>query len=191
MRVFSAILIFVALFLTACASGDQTVLYIETHTSIIKVGERIPLTATTTEVLGSPPEWEVYELDGGTLMRTTGNQVTYIAPPYAGAYRVIARATRLNGEKVRAGLTIIVQPQISIEPTSTKVVPGETYAFTAKVKGVELSKVQWSIDEHNGGSITSTGIYTAPASPGLFTIVATVMTEGRPTATATVQVALL
>lgn len=187
MRFFSVFLILV-LFLTACGSGNQNILYIETHTSIIKVGERISLTAVATEIIESPPEWEVYELDGGTLMRTSGNQVTYIAPSYAGTYRVIARATRLNGEKVRAVQTIIVQPQISIEPAFVRVAPGETFAFTAKVKGVDSSKIQWSVDEYDGGSITSVGMYTAPVNPGLFTVVATVLTDGRPTATATVQV---
>ncbi|MCL1894420.1 MAG: hypothetical protein FWG02_09340 [Holophagaceae bacterium] len=185
---FFLVLFILTIFLTGCSSSEQAVLSIETQTSIIKVGERISLSAVSTETLESPPEWEVYELDGGTFMRTAGNQVTYIAPSYAGTYRIIAKATRLGGEKVKAVQVIVVQPQILIEPTFARVAIGGAFSFVAKVRGVDSSKIQWSIDESDGGTITSSGIYTAPSKPGFYTVVATVMTDGRPCATATVHV---
>jgi plastocyanin len=177
-----------ALLLTACASSNEEVLYIETATSIIKVGERISLTAQATEVLNDPPEWEVLELEGGSLMRTTGHQVTYLAPPYAGTYRVIARAVRANGQKVRAVQVILVQPQVVIEPASVKLAPGETYAFNVKVKGIDSAKIQWSVDESDGGSISQTGLYSAPSRPGYYHVIATAQTDGQPNATASVRV---
>jgi hypothetical protein len=182
-------LLFIAIFfLTACGSSANDVLFIETHTSLIKVSERISLTAQATEQLGSPVEWEVLELDGGSLMRSTGQQVTYIAPPYAGTYRIIAKATRTNGERARAVQTIIVQPQLVMEPASIKLVPGETCSFKVIVKGMEQPKIQWGIDEPDGGSINSSGEYKAPPRPGFYTVVATALTDGRPTAMATVRV---
>ena len=177
-----------ALLMAACASSNEEVFYIETATSIIKVGERISLTAQATEVLSTLPEWEVLELEGGSLIRTTGHQVTYLAPPYAGTYRLIARATRANGQKVKAVQVILVQPQIAIEPASVKLAPGETYAFNAKVKGIDSAKIQWSVDESGGGSISQAGIYTAPSRPGYYHIVATAQTDGQPSATAGVRV---
>jgi len=180
-------LVFV-LMLTACASSGDDVLYIETPTSIIKVGERISLTAQATEVLAAPPEWEVQELEGGSLMRSTGMQVTYLAPSYAGTYRIIARATRTNGQKVKAVQVILVQPQLTIEPASVRLAQGETFAFDVKVRGANSLKIQWSIDQPDGGSITQTGAYTAPFRPGFYLIVATAQAEGQPYATANVRV---
>jgi len=177
-----------AMFLTACGSSSQDVLYIDAPTSIVKVGERIPLTAQATEVLAAPPEWDVQELQGGSLMRTTGVQVTYLAPPYAGTYHIIARATRTNGQKVKAVQTIIVQPQIAIEPASVRLMGGGTHAFNVTVKGVEPPKILWSVDESDGGSITSAGVYTAPLKPGYYHVTATAQTEWQPSATATVRV---
>jgi hypothetical protein len=182
-------LLFIAIFfLTACGSSANDVLFIETHTSIIKVSERISLTAQATEQLGSPIEWEVLELDGGSLMRSTGQQVTYIAPPYAGTYRIIAKATRANGEKTRAVQIILVQPQLVMEPASVRLMTGETCNFKVIVKGMEQPKIQWSIDEPDGGTINSNGEYKAPFRPGFYTVAATAMTDGRPSATATVRV---
>jgi hypothetical protein len=175
-------------FLTACGSGKEEVLYIQTHTSIIKVGDRISLSALATEVLGSQPEWEVIELDGGSLIRTSGQQVTYIAPQHAGRYHIAATAARVGGQTVRAVQRIIVQPQLAIEPASVKLGMGESFAFSLNVKGIEPPRIRWSIDEPEGGSIAATGLYTAPFRAGIYNVVATAMTEGQPMAMATVQV---
>jgi hypothetical protein len=53
---------------------------------------------------------------------------------------------------------------------------------------MEQPKIQWSIDEPDGGSINSNGEYKAPSRPGFYTVVATAMTDGRPSVTATVRV---
>ncbi|MDR2561004.1 MAG: hypothetical protein LBC63_04465 [Holophagales bacterium] len=177
-----------ALILMACGSSNTDVLFIETHTSLIKVGDRISLTAQATELLENQMEWDVLELGGGSLVRTTGQQVTYVAPQYAGTYHVAVRAMRTNGQRARAVQTIIVQPQLSIEPTAVKLMPGASYTFTLKARGVDSTKIQWSIDEPDGGTITSLGVYTAPARRGAFTVAATAMTEGRPSTTAVVNV---
>jgi hypothetical protein len=177
-----------AFILTACGSSNTDVLFIETHTSLIKVGDRISLTAQATDLLEGQLEWDVLELGGGSLVRTTGQQVTYVAPQYAGTYHVAVRATRSNGQKARAVQTIIVQPQLSIEPAAVLLAPGASCTFTLKSRGVDSTKIQWSIDESDGGAITSSGVYTAPARRGAFTVVATALTEGRPSATAVVNV---
>jgi hypothetical protein len=177
-----------ALSLMACGSSNTDVLFIETHTSLIKVGERISLSAQATELLEGQLEWDVLELGGGSLVRTTGQQVTYVAPQYAGAYHVAVRAMRANGQRARAVQTIIVQPHLSIEPATARLAPGASYTFALKAKGVDSTKIQWSVDEPDGGVITSLGIYTAPARRGNFTVAATALTEGRPSTTAMVYV---
>jgi len=177
-----------AFILTACGSSNTDVLFIETHTSLIKVGDRISLAAQATELLDGQLEWDVLELGGGSLVRTTGQQVTYVAPQYAGTYHVAVKAMRANGQRARAVQTIIVQPQLSIEPTAIRLAPGASCTFILKARGVDSTKIQWSVDESDGGTITSTGVYTAPTGRGAFTVVATALTEGRPSATAVVNV---
>lgn len=176
------------LILTACGSSNTDVLFIETHTSLIKVGDRISLTAQTTELLESPMEWDVLELGGGSLVRTTGQQVTYVSPQYAGTYHVAVRAIRANGQPVKAVQTIIVQPHLSIEPATVRLALGASHTFVLKARGVDSTKIQWGIDEPDGGTITSSGIYMAPTRRGNFTVVATALTEGQPSATALVYV---
>ena len=57
---------------------------------------------------------------------------------------------------------------LTISAPSTTVLPGGTIAFTAFVKGD--GKVSWSA---SGGTITSNGLFTAPATQGTVTVTAT------------------
>jgi len=52
--------------------------------------------------------------------------------------------------------------------------PGTTQSFTATVTGTTNTAVTWSVQESVGGTIDSTGLYTAPQnSSGTFQVVAT------------------
>lgn len=42
--------------------------------------------------------------------------------------------------------------------------------YSATVTGSSNTKVDWSIVTSNGGSISSSGIYTAPSTPGIYII---------------------
>jgi hypothetical protein len=174
--------------LLACGSSGGDVLYIDAPTASIRVGERISLSALATEVLAAPPEWDVQELEGGSLMRTSGQQTTYLAPPLAGTYHIVARATRANGQRVRAVLVVGVQALVSVEPPSVRLAPGESCAFAARVRGLRDPKVVWAVEEPGGGQVTQAGAYTAPAAPGYYRVTATVQADGQPSAAATVRV---
>jgi hypothetical protein len=63
---------------------------------------------------------------------------------------------------------------ITVTPSSSTVLRGQTQAFAAKVTGTTNSAVTWSVQEPSGGTIDSTGLYTAPQnSIGTFHVVAT------------------
>jgi hypothetical protein len=53
-------------------------------------------------------------------------------------------------------------------PAETSVQPGTQLRFSAQVAGAASVPVVWSIDEPNGGTIDSSGVYTAPANEGTF-----------------------
>jgi hypothetical protein len=53
-------------------------------------------------------------------------------------------------------------------PADTSIQPGALLRFSAKVAGASGAPVAWSVDEPDGGTIDSSGIYTAPAHEGTF-----------------------
>src|SRR5690606_2336285 len=73
---------------------------------------------------------------------------------------------------------------VNVRPESVEVVTGGRQQFTATVTSAEDKTVAWTIRENGGGTITDTGLYTAPARPGTYTIVATSVADPRATATA-------
>jgi len=83
------------------------------------------------------------------------------------------------------------QPRITVSPTSSNILVGQTATFTANVQNVSDTHVSWSVQETNGGTIvqTNTGaVYTAPWPVGRYHV--TVSSVGSPslTATATINV---
>lgn len=60
--------------------------------------------------------------------------------------------------------------------------------YSATVTGTENTKVDWSVVSTNGGTITQSGLYTAPSTPGTYTIKAVVDSDKSVYATATATV---
>src|SRR5579864_4974095 len=50
---------------------------------------------------------------------------------------------------------------------------GSSFTLTATVRNASNSVVSWSVVEDEGGSITAAGVYTAPVTPGTYTVKAT------------------
>ena len=68
-----------------------------------------------------------------------------------------------------AASTIVV----SLAPLVAEVRPGSSVAFTASVTGTSNAGVAWSIEEGSaGGSVTPSGLYTAPAAAGTYHVTA-------------------
>ncbi len=53
-------------------------------------------------------------------------------------------------------------------PAEVEVRPGALVQFSANVTGAADKTVTWSVEEADGGTITATGLYTAPAGEGTF-----------------------
>ena len=93
-----------------------------------------------------------------------------------------------NGVSETATLieTVIPVIMVTISPTSAALVEGAKQSFTAAVAGTSTTGVTWST---NGGNINPSGSYTAPATPGTFTVTATSKANAAASASATVSVA--
>jgi ethanolamine utilization protein EutP (predicted NTPase) len=77
--------------------------------------------------------------------------------------------------------TISVPIAISISPKTATTTTGNTVNFTAAVmtqSGNEtIMRVNWSVQERDGGSVDSSGRYTAPRAPGMYHVVATTLAD--------------
>src|SRR5713101_4384480 len=81
---------------------------------------------------------------------------------------------------------------VSIAPTTVTVAAGKTQQFTASVTGSSNTAVTWSMaGGASSGTITSTGLYTAPTTvpnPAQVTVTATSQADSIKSASATVTV---
>lgn len=74
---------------------------------------------------------------------------------------------------------------ISLSPATATVKAGKQQKFTATVTGSNLVGVSWTA---SGGTIDASGLYTAPSTPGAYTVTATSQTDPSKSATANVTV---
>jgi hypothetical protein len=80
--------------------------------------------------------------------------------------------------------SVCILPSTSLSSVPVK----GTVSFTAVVIGTSDQQVTWSVLEANGGTISTSGVYSAPESPGLYHIKATRVANPEKTTTATVTV---
>ncbi len=79
---------------------------------------------------------------------------------------------------------------VSISGSSDILSTGASRTFAASVSNSTEQSVSWSVVEASGGSITSGGVYTAPALPGTFHVKAVANANAAASATAPVPVVI-
>jgi alpha-tubulin suppressor-like RCC1 family protein len=89
-------------------------------------------------------------------------------------------------DKDQPSLTVTV----AIAPASASVTAGAKTSFTATVAGSKETRVTWRVREAGGGTVSSTGEYTAPNAPGTFHVEAKSVADPAKSAAATVSVSL-
>jgi hypothetical protein len=113
--------------------------------------------------------WTVQEAGGGTVT----NAGVYTAPNTPGTYHVVATSQAHTTRKATATVNVVLNINISVDPASVALDPGGTQQFAATVTGTSNTAVTWRVQEAGGGSVTSSGFYTAPAARGTYHVVAT------------------
>ncbi len=141
-------------------------------------------TFTGTVSTGQPLYSVVEGSTGGTI--TSGG--VYTAPATPGDYHVKATA-QADPTKTATALVHVQVIAVAVSPNATTVQTGTTQAFTAMVTGNPNQTVNWSVLEGvSGGSVDSSGLYTAPATPGTYHVRAASALDGTKSDTATVTV---
>lgn len=171
-----------------CSSGVPDSLAVNPSTPAVRVGESLMVNSQPLEELTSEPEWEIQELHGGGFTQSKGFSFTYIAPPAAGTYHVIARAPRPDGTRMKQVVEIRVLPDPVVEPPSASLTPGGSRTFSARMRGLPRNTVTWAVEEPDGGTINRDGLYVAPSRPGTYHLTATSTLDPTISATASVRV---
>src|ERR1035441_9529947 len=120
---------------------------------------------------------------------TISSSGLYSAPATLGSPQTVTvTATRLadTSKKATASVTVIPPVQVTVSPSTASLAPSGTRQFTAAVTGTTNTAVAWSVSPAVG-TISSGGLYSAPAalgSPQTVTVTATSAADTSKTATA-------
>jgi hypothetical protein len=145
--------------------------------------------------------WQVNSMSGGDSVHgTVDSNGLYRAPaavPNPAVVSVVAVSVADSTKNASAAVNITSSASITISPMTASVALGGMQQFTADVRGVANTAVAWSVNRKTGGdsiygTISSTGLYTAPATlpnPSNITITATSQADWRQQASATVTLA--
>ena len=141
----------------------------------LKGGDQVQFAPTVTGTTDTSVTWEVTKpIDGGVVSLTglytapstpgpSGVKVTSVADPTKTA---VAEITVTPGDDNSGGNEGII---VSVTPQEVVLLSGETQQFLATVVGLSSQAVSWDVVEgDSGGTITSTGLYTASAAAGHF-----------------------
>jgi hypothetical protein len=141
----------------------------------------------TATVSGQTDQTVTWSLDNSLgSIDSTG---LYTAPSNSDGQPVFVRATS-KAVPSASGTATATLPTIpfSITPGAVAIVPGATQTFSATVVGLNSTQVSWTVQ--GGGTISSTGLYSAPSTSGLFYVVATSSANANYSTTAPVLVAI-
>ena len=149
----------------------------------LKAGESSPFIATVEGTDAPKVLWRVEGSASGSITSTG----VYTAPLRTGTYTIIATNALDDTKSDSAEVTVTSAVAVTISPRSPTVKTGGSVAFTAQVTGTSDTSVTWSVDGGSAnGTISAEGLYTAPTTPGTYTVIAT--SQADPTRQASAQV---
>ena len=136
--------------------------------------------------------WSMPEGSAGAL--TTGG--LYTAPSSVGTQQsiTITASSQANGSTVgTATVSLLPAITVSVAPTSTTLMSGQTQQFTANVTNSSNTAVNWSASfGPDGGSLGTTGLFTAPTTVNqIQTVTITATSQVDPAVSASVTLTLL
>ncbi|HYE75216.1 MAG TPA: Ig-like domain-containing protein, partial [Blastocatellia bacterium] len=151
--------------------GQGIVVTISPNSVTVATGATQQFTATVTGTANTKVYWYV---NGGSANGTISSSGLYKAPASAPASPVTIRAVcEVNSERsASATVTVTGAPQtvaVNISPSSASVQTSATQQFNATVTGSANTAVTWQVNNVTGGNatvgtISNTGLYTAPAT---------------------------
>ncbi len=171
------------------ATAGVAVTLVQSSISVLPSGTGYLTASVSNFKTDNTVNWTVSAGGGSVSPSSTssGSTTTYTAPPTVGLYTVTAASN--ESPTATASATVAVYDPatvtVTVSPATTTLLTGAQQTFSAIVTNAPSGTVTWSA---NGGTITQAGVYTAPSSPGTYTIFAgTSWTTTPGTATVTVK----
>lgn len=160
--------------------------------AVVPATETQQFAARVTNSTNSAVIWKVDGIEGGDAnVGQISTDGLYSAPSTAGRHTITATSVEDPTKKDNALVEINVVVTVGITPANVSLSTSQTQQFTATVQNATDTGVRWAVDNIDGGNatvgtISTTGLYTAPASPGSHVITATSVEA--PTRSANAQV---
>jgi pectate lyase len=160
-------------------------------------GESVSLEAVVNNTSDTAVLWSVAQGAAGGTISAAG---VYTAPQSSGTFTVVASSVADPRRSDSATITVVDAPApepqpeptptvaIAVSPQAVSVLTGNSVQLVATVTGSTDAGVTWSVTESGGGSVSSTGLYTAPTTPGSYHVVATSHADPSRTSSAAVTV---
>jgi hypothetical protein len=145
------------------------------------------LQSFTANVSGTPNQGVTWSIREGSRGGSITAQGVYTAPALASgvasaSYTVVATsaADRTRSAEVPVLVTRMPVYSLAIDPSTLTLRPGATQAFSVHLSsdgslppGVGYEpRLVWRVLESGGGTVSPSGVYTAPATPGLYHVAA-------------------
>ncbi len=169
---------------SSSGSTPSVAITVSPTTASIKTGGTAQFSASVTGTTNTGVTWSV--VSGGGTITSSG---LYTAPASAATATIKASSVADTTKSASATITVSapVSVGVTVSPSSASIATGATQQFTASVSGTTNTGVTWSVVS-GGGTITSSGLYTAPASAATATIKATSVADTSKSASATITV---
>jgi hypothetical protein len=173
---------------------------IQPKTAQVAAGGKLQLSATVTGSTNTAVLWTVSGAGcSGAACGTITSAGVYTAPAsLPNPAMVTIRATAMSdpAASATATLTLVAGSSVSVSPSSAQLKPGAALQFTASSNGNSSAIFVWSISGSGCsgsacGSITSSGLYTAPThapNPPIVAVTATLLSDPTKSGSATVTV---
>ena len=167
----------------------------------LTVGKQKQFAATVTGVSNTAVTWSVSGTGcSGAACGTISSTGLYTAPANVPASPTVTVKATSVGDPTTSGtatVTVVSASPLTISPSSPSVNTNGQVQFTPTLQGSTSVLVTWSVSGSGCsgltcGSITSTGLYTAPAAapnPPMVTVTATLLSNPAISASATVTIA--
>jgi hypothetical protein len=146
----------------------------------LQTGQQALFTATVGNTTNTAVNWTA---SGGTV--SSGGR--YTAPSSPGTYTLTATSVVDSSKSASAVVTVSQASQItiSVSPVTASLQSGGQQQFVAYLSMTGNTAVTWSA---SGGTISTSGLFTAPTTAGTYTVTAVSVADATKTASATIIV---
>ncbi|HEU4626819.1 MAG TPA: hypothetical protein VFS52_18800 [Steroidobacteraceae bacterium] len=134
-------------------------------------------TATVKNATATGVTWAGPGPDGGTLVVNNATTATYTSGVKSGNFQVTATSTADTSKSATANINVTAAIAVNLSQLSANLITRTQLTLSASVINTPNTGITWSIENNAGGTLSTTSgastTFTAPASPGTFTVVAT------------------